>query len=165
MMRRVSKEIGNPFILVPWLSGGTGAICTVPYSYRTEQHVLETLMNGAGGIQFFSRKSFESPLDYYYLTRALSMLAPYENILMKGSLDESLTGSDPNMLYTARKLGRKILFLAGNYERRKKADAVLSLNNIKSVQTLSPSPKATLNDGKVRILVEPDSFGLYLIEI
>lgn len=165
MMRRVSKEIGNPFILVPWLSGGTGAICTVPYSYRTEQHVLETLMNGAGGIQFFSRKSFESPLDYYYLARALSMLAPYENILMKGSLDESLTGSDPNMLYTARKLGRKILFLAGNYERRKKADAVLSLNNIKSVQTLSPSPKATLNDGKVRILVEPDSFGLYLIEI
>ena len=164
-MRAVYRKAGNPSILIPWLSGGTGAYYAEPSSYRTEQHILETLMNGAGGVQFFARRSFESPLDYFYLARAFAALAPYEDILMKGSLDEKLAGSNPALLYTVRKLGGKILYLVGNYETQRKADAELSPARVKAVRTLSPFSPAKLENGIVKVRIEPDSFGLYLLEL
>ena len=81
------------------------------------------------------------------------------------ALDEKLAGSNPALLYTARRLGGKILYLVGNYETRRQADAELSPSHVKALKTLSPFSPAKLENGIVKARIEPDSFGLYLLEL
>ncbi len=159
--RQYYMRIRNPKILVPWITGGAGAHCETAYSKRTGQHLIEVLMNGAGGVQYFMYPSFESPLDYYYHARTLSELVPFEDILMKGTLDESFRGSNDKLLYTARILGNRTLLLIGNYAAVNPAETVIKVNG--KVRDLVRRKDLTGSGGTVKLTIPADDYGLYLI--
>ncbi|GEM_PF-5413163 len=159
-MRKVYKIHPNPAILLPWRSAGTGAYYGQPFYNLTEQHILETLMNGAGGMQFFQGMSFESPLDFYYMARAFAMLAPYEDLLMDGELDEALVGDNPGMLYTARRLDDTLLFLAGNYGALQPAKAVAKIPGAVSARVISAQGEARLEGENLSVDAPADDFTL-----
>ena len=164
-MREVYRAIGKTSVLQPWRSGGTGSYYGVPYYRLTEQHIVETLMNGAGGIQFFCSLSFESPLDFFYMARAFAMLSPYEDILWMGALDENVVGDNGKMIYTARRLDKKMLFLAGNYGNRNQEKTSLTLPGASKATILSATGSVICQKGKILLEVAPDDFVLCLLEM
>lgn len=165
-MRKVYGALGGKSRkFVPWLTVGTGAYYDFACSERNGQHVLEVLMNGAGGVQFYCRKSFESPLDWYYVAQALAMIAPYEDIVADGTVDFDLKGSNPVLIYSARRLGKKTLLLAGNYGVNKTSEFSLSLKALASVKDLTENNRQlTIKDGTFSDSVPADKFRLYLLE-
>ena len=44
--------------------------------------MLETLINGASGCSFFKHNDFDTVLDSYYHTRAISLVAPYYQFML-----------------------------------------------------------------------------------
>ena len=107
-----------------------------------ESILVETLMNGAGGVQYFYALGFESPLDYYHVARAFALLAPYEDILLDGSLEEHVRGEAPGITFTARRLGERMLLLAGNYGAQRPAEDSLFVPGAQGVELLSDQGKA-----------------------
>ncbi len=165
-MRRVYQATGgHPERLIPWRTAGTGAYHTQPMGPLAEQILLETLMNGAGGVQYFYALGFESPLDYFYVARAFSLLAPYEEILWEGSLEEEIRGAAPGLSYTARKRGGQLLLLVGNYGTQQSAKDTLFLPEAASVTCLSPQGKATLNQGTLSLEIPPAGYLLCLLTL
>ena len=156
--RALYEYIRKPSVICSWITGGTGAHRETAYPKRTGQHLLETLMNGAGGIQYFMYPSFESPLDYYYHAEAMRLLAPREDILMDGTLDTTFCGSNKDLRYTRRDLGKTSLILLGNYEAVKGAESVLELPGARSVTELRSGKKLSLHNGKVTVTVPPDEY-------
>ena len=78
--------------------------------------VLEALLNGAGGITYFGYAEFDTALDFYYHSKALAKVAPYEDLLLDGEVLEP-EGSNPDFYYSAIRKGGQALFLVGNYRR------------------------------------------------
>ena len=165
-MRSVFKNSAFSARRIPWLSAGTGAYYTTSFSYRNEQHVLETLMNGALGLQFYSRKSFESPLDYYYVARGIGAVAPYEDFLFKGTLEEQIRGNNKDLCYTVRRLGKEYLILAGNYENRTEVRTEMVLpGKIRSVRMISGNGKALSSSSRLSLRIGGDSFVLLKVSL
>ena len=125
--RSVHEKMKNPSVCIPWISGGTGAYYSLPFSRRTGHHFLEAVCNGSGGVQYFCFRSFESPLDYYHHALAVRRIAPFEELLMKGSLDSRFSGSNRKLLYTKRDWNGRSLILIGNYETLTAAETTLPL--------------------------------------
>ena len=111
-----------------------------------------------GDIYDERKGSFESPLDYYYHAEALRLLAPREDVLMDGTLDGSFSGSNKNLRYTRRDLGKTSLILIGNYEAVKGAESVLKLPGARSVTELRSGKKLSLHNGKVTVIVPADEY-------
>ena len=160
-IRKVWKVVKNPEITIPWITGGAGAHREGAYSNRTGQHLLESLMNGAGGVQYFYFEGFESPLDYFYHARSMKQLAPYENIIMHGSLDEKFKGSNPNLVYTSRTYGKQTLILVGNYAAISPAETVIPVNG---TVTDLVSGRRQVCSGKLTLKVPADDYILLLAE-
>ena len=159
--RKVYAALKNPAICNPWISGGSGAYYSTPLSNRTAQHVLEAILNGSGGIQFYALRSLESPLDYYYLALAFKQIAPFEDLLMEGSLDFDFSGSNKKLLYTKRDWKGKSLILIGNYEARTPAETTLPL---KGKVTDLISGKTYPANGSIQVKIPADDYLLLLVE-
>ncbi|MGN0867189.1 MAG: hypothetical protein ACI4SG_05885 [Oligosphaeraceae bacterium] len=165
-MRRVYQATGGmPERLIPWRTAGTGAYHTQPMGAVAEEILLETLMNGAGGVQYFYALGFESPLDYFYVARAFSLLAPYEDILMDGSLEEEIQGDNPGLSYTARRLDDQLLLLVGNYGTQRMAADTLYLPEAASVTRLSPQGTVSLDQGTLSLEIPADGYVLCLLNL
>ena len=135
--RRVRKnflKIGNPAGVTVYLTGGTGAYYTDQMGEKTMWQLLEAYMNGAGSIAYYITRSFSSPADFMYIARGMKAIQPYGGFLMKAALDETFSGSNRNLSYTARKQGKKALYLIGNYDSGSTAETFLSLKKIRSVR-------------------------------
>jgi len=159
--RTVYEKLKNPSICIPWISGGTGAYYSEPLSRRTSHHFLEAILNGSGGVQFFSYRSFESPLDYYYLALAVKQIAPFEDLLMEGSLDFDFSGTNKNLLYTRRDWKGKSLILIGNYEAYSEAETTLPLKG-KVTDLISGKKQAA--SGSFQVKIPADDYLLLLVE-
>ncbi|MBO5724475.1 MAG: hypothetical protein J6S58_06555, partial [Lentisphaeria bacterium] len=125
--RSAYAVLKNPALSNPWISGGTGAYYGEPFHHRTKHHLLEAVFNGCGGVQIYSFRSFGSPLDYYYFAEALRQIAPFEDLLMEGTLDFNFTISNKKLCCTKRDWKGKSLILVGNYEAVSRAETLLPL--------------------------------------
>jgi len=96
---------------IPWLTAGTYGEFDPHF---LEYIVLESFLNGVGGITYFLYSDFDTPLDFYYHAQALSLLAPYESLLLTGTPVE-LTSSNPDVLISSIRKDNVMLLLAGNY--------------------------------------------------
>ena len=143
-----------------WLSAGVGAYSADDYKRHTMYQVLESFMNGASGIQYYLYQSFTSPRDYAYMAEALRLVAPYEELLMKGSLD-SFSGSNKNLFYTSRTWQKKSLVLVGNYGYLRAGTTILPLKG--RITDLQSGKKYTAN-GKFTCTVPADSCRFFLVE-
>jgi hypothetical protein len=85
--------------------------------YKLEQMILEALLNGACGFDYYWYGDFDTPMDFYYHSKALAEVAPYEDIIMDGVVVSDLEGSNKNLTYSAIKKGNEMLLLVGNYKR------------------------------------------------
>ncbi|MDD4097873.1 MAG: discoidin domain-containing protein, partial [Lentisphaeria bacterium] len=105
---------------VPWLSTGTYGEFE---PYKVEMMVLETLLNGANGVTYYSYGDFtDSPHDFFYHARALAMLRPYEDLIMDGEVLEP-SGANDLMFYSGIRQDRQMLLLVGNYYKADEATA------------------------------------------
>lgn len=66
--------------IIPWLSAGTYGEYDPP---MTEPMVLESILNGARGVTYYKFDDFD-PMDFYYHSKALASLAPFETLLQAG---------------------------------------------------------------------------------
>lgn len=122
----------DPKKVFAYLSAGNGAYQTEEFGVVAFHSVLEAYMNGAYGIAHFVDRSLASPVDYFYVASGLKAIAPYDEFLVKAALDEKFKGSNPDLTYTLRRLGKDALVLVGNYNPRKDATTFLSLPELKS---------------------------------
>ena len=161
-IRKTFQQIPTPATIVPWLTAGSGAHRETAMLNITEQEILEALMNGAGGLQYFQYNSFESPLDYYYHASALKKIAPYEEFLMKAKLVE-LTGSNHDLLYTARRDGNDLLLLVGNYGKMTAVETVIELppGAIDAFTDINQNAKIDVKGNTLTAQIKPDDFALY----
>jgi hypothetical protein len=102
----------NKQAIRPWLTAGTYGEFE---PYKMEQMILEALMNGASGINYFAIFDFDTPMDFFYHTRALSLIAPYQKLLINGDV-LSNRGSNEQLTYSIRRKGKEMLLLVGNYK-------------------------------------------------
>lgn len=122
--------------LIPWLTPATYG--TYP-PHRLEQVILEAVLNGSRGITYYSFWDFD-PIHFYYHSRALSRLAPYQQMLRKGKRI-TVTGSSEKLLYSSAGNHQEALVLISNDG---KVDEITDIQfpdqNVKSIQdTNEPS--------------------------
>jgi hypothetical protein len=162
----VFTAVPKPEAIIPWLTSGSGAyMSSTPREQKTEQQLLETLMNGAGGVQYFAYQSFESPLDYYYVASALKKIAPYETLLMEGKLLD-IAGSDKSLVYTFRKHNNDMLLLVGNYGKLSESETTIELpaGNISKIIDLNQKKDIPVTGNTLKIKIKPDDFTFYYIQ-
>lgn len=97
--------------IIPWLSAGTYGEFEPG---KIEPMILEALLNGASGITYYCYADFDTPLDFYYHAKALSEIAPYEDLIMDGEVLEP-TGTNEQLYYSGIKKDNEMLLLIGNY--------------------------------------------------
>ena len=83
---------------------------------KLEMMILECFLNGAGGITYFNYRNFDTPEDYFYHTRALAILRPYEELIASGK-QLKLKSEPANAMISALQNNDEILLLAGNYSK------------------------------------------------
>src|SRR5690606_29901962 len=66
--------------IIPWLTAGTYGEFDPKL---IEPMVLESILNGSRGVTYFFFGDFD-PMDYYYHSKAIKALQPYENLLNSG---------------------------------------------------------------------------------
>lgn len=133
IIRRNYERIGKRDI-IPWLTTG----CNAEYdSELIEPIVLEAFLNGAGGIWYFAYTHFaDSPLDFFYHARAISKLAPFEDLLIHGEYGK-ITGSNTELFYSSVSDEKEALLLLGNYHRTApETTVILPFSKVKSVRDL-----------------------------
>ena len=101
--------------IIPYLTAGTYGEFE---SYKVEQMVLESLINGAGGITYFDFNSFDTPLDFYYHAKAMAAIQDHEDLIMDG-IPQDITGSNKKLVYSITVKGNEAILLIGNYDRAK----------------------------------------------
>lgn len=148
--------------LVPWLSTGTYGEFE---PYKVEPMVLEALLNGSNGITYYSYGDFtDSPFDFYYHARALSMLRPYEDLVMDGEVLEP-EGSNNKMFYSGLKLNKEMLLLVGNYHNAdEKTEFVLPWSRAATILDLQSNKKLRARGNKLRFEVPKAGFRLIYIK-
>jgi hypothetical protein len=141
--------------IIPWLTTGTYG----EYEPKlTEPMVLEALLNGARGVTYYKFEDFD-PLDFYYHSKALAELAPYQKLLQEGK-PIAYKGDNPDLHYTAFASANEALVLVGNYNNSSKTQANLpSLVKSASKVLLAGKQLATKNNA-VSIDVPPGEFRL-----
>lgn len=151
----------QPRRLHRWLSAGSGAYSSQDYGRHSTYQVLEAVMNGSAGIQYYYFQSFRSPRDYAYVADGLRAIAPYEDILMNGSMDLAFKGSNKGLYYTARNYKNQTLVLVGNYAAVRDAATVLPLKG--RVTDIFTGKKYNAK-GSFRCIVPADSCRFFLVE-
>jgi len=96
--------------IIPWLSAGTYG----EYDPKlTEPMVLEAILNGSRGITYYWFGDFD-PMDFYYHSKAIAELTPYEKLLQNGKPVE-YQGDNADLHYTAFASGDEALVLVENF--------------------------------------------------
>jgi len=108
--------------IIPWLSAGTyGEFAP----HKLESMVLEAVLNGSRGLTYYWFGDFE-PMDFYYHSKALAALAPYEALLQSGK-PVAYQGDNPTLHYTAFASEKEALVLVGNYDNSSQTKVTLPL--------------------------------------
>lgn len=108
--------------IIPWLSAGTyGEFAP----HKLESMVLEAVLNGSRGLTYYWFGDFE-PMDFYYHSKALAALAPYEALLQSGK-PVAYQGDNPTLHYTAFAAEKEALVLVGNYDNSSQTKVTLPL--------------------------------------
>lgn len=97
--------------IIPWLTAGTYGEFA---SYKLEQMIYEAMLNGAGGFTYYRYYDFDTPTDFYYHSKALKTLAPYQELIMNGEI-LAPQGANKQMTYSGVRKGNEMLLLTGNY--------------------------------------------------
>lgn len=147
---------------IPWLSPGTYGEFQ---PYKLEQMILEALMNGACGIYYFSYSEFDTPMDFYYHSKALAEIAPYEDILLDGEKLFDLAGSNKNLTYSAVRKGNEMLLLIGNYKRDSNGETeiILPVENISEIWNLRDNGKKIHSGQVFKTNIPVDQIGFFYI--
>jgi hypothetical protein len=121
--------------IIPWLSTGT-------YGEHdpklVEPMVLESILNGAHGVTYYWFGDFD-PMDFYYHSKALKTLAPFEKLLQTGK-PIPYQGDNPNLHYTAFGSAAGVLLMVANYNSSSQTKVNLPL-------VLKMTKKAVVIDG------------------
>lgn len=147
---------------IPWLSAG----CYGEFEpYKLEQMILEALLNGACGITYYWYGDFDTSRDFYYHAKAMSEIAPYENLILDGTIITDLEGSNKALSYSAIKKGDEMLLLVGNYKRSAngKTEIKLPFKNIIDIKDLRDNGKQIKSGNNLTIDVPKDQIILYYI--
>ena len=83
------------------------------------------------------------------------------DILMDGTLDRSFTGTNKNLLYTRRTLGKRSLLLIGNYSNLQENSTELSIRG--KLLNCVTGERSTAN-GSYKLRIAPDDFAMLLLE-
>ena len=127
---------------------------------KLESMILESFLNGAGGITYFNYRNFDTPEDYYYHAKALKILRPYEELIAAGK-QLKLQSTPANALVSALQNSNEILLLAGNYSKNcprvtlalpGQADAITDAVTGKSLQTNGKTITLDIAPGKYRLI-------------
>jgi hypothetical protein len=150
----------NKQAIHPWLTGGTYGEFE---PYKIEQMVLESLMNGASGINYFAIFDFDTPMDFFYHTRALSLIAPYQKLLINGDV-LTQTGSNKQLTYSIRRKGKEMLLLVGNYKNANgNTQFQLPYSDISIIKELN-SGQDFPRKNPLKFSVNKNSFNLFYIK-
>jgi hypothetical protein len=76
--------------------------------------IYEAMLNGAGGFTYYRYYDFDTPTDFYYHSKALKTLAPYQELIMNGEI-LAPQGANKQMTYSGVRKGNEMLLLTGNY--------------------------------------------------
>ncbi len=108
--------------IVPWLSAGTYGEFAPELM---EPMILESILNGASGVTYYKFNDFD-PLDFYYHTKALALLASHEKLLQTGK-PITYRGDNSTLHYTTFASEKEALVLVGNYDNSAKTKVTLAL--------------------------------------
>lgn len=151
--RYVARIVKEPKRIRCWRTVGTGAYGSDDMKENTTWELLETYMNGAGGIIYYSVYSFVSPIDYAYVSRGVKAIAPYDAFLSGATLDDRFTGSNQNMLYTLRVLNRDALLLIGNYKALKPQKTLLKIPGAETAKDCITGAEFPIVNGNFEVIV------------
>lgn len=150
----------NKKAIFPWLTAGTYGEFE---PYKLEQMILEALMNGAAGINYFAFYDFDTPMDFFYHAHALSLIAPYQKLITDGDV-LTLEGTNKQLTYSVRRNGDEMLLLVGNYKNCHGETQFMppyaKVSQVKDVVSGQEMPLA----GEVKFNVEKESFRLFYIK-
>jgi hypothetical protein len=154
---RKNYQLLKKKVTLPWLTTGTGG----KYDpYKLEQMILESLLNGSCGFTYFSYTDFDTPMFFYYHSKALAQIAPYEDIIVDGTIMTPV-GSNAELTYSGVRLKNQILLLVGNYshgnEMTKYTVPLQEIKEIKDLQTGKVIPVSNplilkVPKGKIRLI-------------
>lgn len=152
-VRKNFLKTKDPRKVCVYLTAGAGAYGIDRMGDRTFYQLLEAYMNGAYSIAYYIDMYVTSPLDYSYMAKGMRLIVPYEDFLMKASMDPDFKGSNKNMYYTYRSLGKKALILVGNYISSRDAKTFLKLKNVASVRECISSRKLKADQNGIALTV------------
>jgi hypothetical protein len=133
-------------VILPWLSAGTYGHFQ---PYKVEGIVLESLLNGSRGMEYYCFSDFNSPLYFYHHAQALALVAPYEQLLKHGDVRDA-SCDDTQVAVSAWGAQTEALVLVGNYRRTSPATATVTLpfarvTAIRNVRTgAQPAPARSI---------------------
>jgi hypothetical protein len=139
--------------IIPWLSAGTYG----EYDPKlTEPMVLESILNGSRGITYYWFGDFD-PMDFYYHSKAISELAPYETLLQNGKPIAYKT-DNADLHYTAFADGNEALVLVENFSGTANTKVTLKSPVPSTTKVLLDSKTLPLQNNAVSIEVPPNEF-------
>jgi len=141
--------------IIPWLSAGTYGEFEPRWM---EPMVLEAILNGARGVTYYWFGNFD-PMDFYYHTKALAALAPYEKLLQDGK-PIPYQGDNGALSYTAFASDSEALVLVGNYGHAAGTQVSLPLPVKSARQATVDGKPLTMNGDSVSLAVPPGEFRL-----
>jgi len=146
---------------IPWLSAGTYGEFEPELM---EPYLLEALMNGAAGFTYYCYEDFDTPLDLAYQARALTLIAPFENMLFDGKMIFPKYDNQKVKL-TCWQHGSELLLLAGNYRGSdpQKVTVTLPWKNVTYLKELSKDEKPPAGQNLI-LSLKPKQFFLFHIK-
>jgi hypothetical protein len=124
-VRKCRQAIGKGD-LIPWLTAGYGAESAECRPIDVKHMILETFLNGARGFTSYTWYGFDG-IALKYMTEALRMLVPVEDIIMDGDLLENIGSSNAQAKVCGMKSGKETLLLVRDYFSDKKIITTLTL--------------------------------------
>ena len=145
--------------LIPWLTAGTYGEFDSPL---LESVVLETVLNGSRGLTYFWFGDFD-PMDFYYHSKALQTLAPYEKLLQTGK-PIACKGDNPALHTTAFASANEALVLVGNYGGSPNPKTRLPLPFASAKKAMMNGRNLPLKNGAIELSVPPGEFRLIFVQ-
>jgi hypothetical protein len=144
--------------IVPWLSAGTYGEFDPK---RMEPMVLESILNGSRGVTYYIFGDFD-PMDFYYHSKALASLSPFEKLLQTGK-PIVYKGDNPALHYTAFASANEALILVGNYGRASNTKVNLPLPFKSAKKARMDGRPLRVNGNSIALNVPPGEFRLIAI--